>query len=235
MKWILLMLTIAASTLSFGQGRTIDLSIHITDPAPGDSFVSPSKKTVTVFLINNGPDTIIPKDEFHVEFIFSAFHIFPKFLSFQSTVLPGDSFKYQRELDIDYSGDVASMKFCAEAFAYSKGRDSIKTETGIGLKNNKHCVTTTHIDSAKNSSITSLNHNKASIFPNPTSDQVSITSQEVIQSCYITDLKGRLVQTHSEVNTSTFTLDFKPFSPGIYFVTINSNKGVYTEKVIRTQ
>lgn len=235
MRLTVLLVSICLSFSVFGQGRSIDLRTIITDPADGDSFVSPSKRLVTVYLVNNGPDTIWPKDEFSVKFIFSAFHIFPQFLSFGQYVYPGDSFRYQRELDISYSGDVASMKFCAEAFAFSKGRDSIRSETGITDENNKHCITTKHIDSADNASVSQhLTTNTTSVYPNPTLGSTTVTCRQEIQSVTILNVNGQVVKTLDNVSSNSVTVSLQEQRSGIYFLQIQSGQHWFTEKLVYT-
>ncbi|MFT5725451.1 MAG: hypothetical protein ACI9JN_002576 [Bacteroidia bacterium] len=233
MKVLFLILISLVSIDIFGQGRDIDIGIKITDPQDGDYFVSPSKRLITVYLYNYGPDTIIPKDEFYVEFIFSAFHIFPKFLSFDKTVIPGDSFMYQRELDINYSGDVESMKFCAEAFAYSKGRDSIRSETGFHLNNNKNCVQTKHIDSSSFLDVIDINDLVISSFPNPVEKQLSIHANQLIANISVFNLKGQLLYVKKHVNTLDYTFNMSNFTTGIYFLSVETEAGMFTQKIIR--
>jgi hypothetical protein len=234
MKWILVLLFGMAAFECYGQGRDIDLKITISDPKSGDSFVSPSKRLITVFLHNNGPDTIIPKDEFYVEFIFSAFHIFPKFVSFGKVVLPGDSFMYQRELDIKYSGDVSSMKFCAEAYAYSLGRDSIQSEKVPYLKNNKDCILTRHIDSNDYSN-TNFREEEANFicYPNPAQNTFTVSSKSQIISASLFDINGKnlIHVTPSSDDTAQFTITGYP--PGLYFITVRTELGTYNQKIIK--
>lgn len=219
-------------TYAAAQGRAIDLASKIVDPQEGDSFVSPTKKIVSVYLYNLGPDTIIPKDEYSVKFIFSAFHIFPQFKKFNTTLYPGDSFLYQRELDINYSGDVEQMKFCTEAFSFSNGRDSIKRETGDARINNKHCITTKHIDSSMTSSIGENATHVVTIWPNPASDYLTIESSDVIEYVKVFSSTGAHLISLSNGPSQHVIFDTQSFLSGVYFFAIKTSKGSYMEKVI---
>ncbi|MFT5513371.1 MAG: hypothetical protein ACI8SE_001778 [Bacteroidia bacterium] len=219
-------------TLSHAQGRSIDIASKIVDPMEGDSFVSPTKKTVSVYLYNLGPDTIIPKDEYSVKFIFSAFHIFPQFHQFITTLFPGDSFLYQQELNINYSGDVESMKFCTEAFAFSSGRDSIKREIGDARLNNKHCVKTRHIDSTMTSNVVYMNRSKFKIYPIPASAYLSVESSDILESVRLFSTSGALIHSIQNIHSLTAEIDINDYDSGIYYLSLKTINGTNLEKVI---
>jgi hypothetical protein len=223
------------STLSHAQGRSIDIASKIIDPTEGDSFVSPTKKTVSVYLYNLGPDTILPKDEYSVKFIFSAFHIFPQFHQFNTTIYPGDSFLYQQVLDINYSGDVESMKFCTEAFTFSNGRDSIKRETGDARLNNKHCVTTKHIDSTKTSNVAHMNRSKFKIYPIPASAYLSVESSDIIESVWLFSTSGALIHSSQNINSLITGIDINDYKSGVYYLALKTINGTNREKIIIAQ
>jgi hypothetical protein len=215
------------------QGRKIDLAAKITNPMDGDSFVSPRNRVISVYLFNLGPDTIISKDEYSVKFIFSAFHIFPEFERFNTTILPGDSFLYQRELNIAYSGDVDEMKFCTEVYAFSRGRDSIRVESETMLDNNKHCVTTSHIDSSAFSDVNAIETQGISCYPNPVTSSLNIKSPEPIISAKVIDLNGQTVLFKKQVNMHNLKIDMSDYAPSVYFIQTETKSGVSTQKVIR--
>ena len=71
-----------------------------------------------------------------------------------------------------------------------------------------------------------------SIYPNPTSDLVSVKANSVIRSIQVYDLQGRIVLTKllSEENAS---VDFTTYASGIYYLKIDTEKGSKTEKLVK--
>jgi hypothetical protein len=69
-----------------------------------------------------------------------------------------------------------------------------------------------------------------SVYPNPTSDVINLSSTEGIQTVNITNLAGRVVWSGE---ASQFPVNVSSFAKGIYLVNmVSTNHGVKTEKVI---
>jgi uncharacterized repeat protein (TIGR01451 family) len=71
-----------------------------------------------------------------------------------------------------------------------------------------------------------------SVYPNPTSDKVTITAKDKITSVQLFDLQGRLVQTTTGNHTNV-NINLSGKSSGVYFVKVHTAKGVTTEKIIK--
>ncbi len=71
---------------------------------------------------------------------------------------------------------------------------------------------------------------KIQIFPNPTSNFISIQTENNIKfkSAEIKDVLGKTILTSN--NT---TIDLSKFEPGIYFVELTTDKGKYVKRIIR--
>ncbi len=73
-----------------------------------------------------------------------------------------------------------------------------------------------------------------SIFPNPTSDLITISSEEGnIDEILVYDISGRMLDRLQVNGNSTFTFDFSGYAKGGYLIEIRGPSGVRTEKVIR--
>jgi len=71
-----------------------------------------------------------------------------------------------------------------------------------------------------------------SIYPNPTSSHITISSEVEFYSVEIVDLFGRII--HSQINqNNSITLDVSKYSSGIYFVRIISNDGANIQKFVK--
>ena len=72
------------------------------------------------------------------------------------------------------------------------------------------------------------------IFPNPTSDKLTIESGAVvITGVKLTDATGRILDNQSGVNTSLFELNLKNYSNGCYYVSVTTSEGTFQRKVIK--
>ena len=71
-----------------------------------------------------------------------------------------------------------------------------------------------------------------SIFPNPTSNAITISSERDFHTIEIVDLLGRAVH-FQQSNGNTITLDVSGYSNGIYFVRMMTEDGTKVEKFVK--
>lgn len=70
------------------------------------------------------------------------------------------------------------------------------------------------------------------VYPNPVTDVFNIVSQELIESVELYDLKGKLLSKKVQ-NTSECILSAADLPKGVYLIKVTSQKGVYTEKIVK--
>jgi len=70
------------------------------------------------------------------------------------------------------------------------------------------------------------------VFPNPTMNRINITAIELIKTIQLFDGQGRLMNT-SLVNDLKSTFDVSSYSKGIYFLKVQTGKGIKIEKIIK--
>jgi hypothetical protein len=69
------------------------------------------------------------------------------------------------------------------------------------------------------------------IYPNPTSDRITIKSENnQINSILISDIGGKIIYSHDKIESISTDIDLSSFSNGIYFVTLNKST---TKKIIK--
>jgi hypothetical protein len=73
--------------------------------------------------------------------------------------------------------------------------------------------------------------NKLSIFPNPTSEGISIKSDFIIKSIDLYNSFGQLI-TNYKVNDKTHHLNTSEFNQGIYYLKIKFRDGLVTKKIV---
>ncbi len=73
------------------------------------------------------------------------------------------------------------------------------------------------------------------VYPNPSASYVNIAAENggnIISAITVTDLSGRQVKVATGINNATYRLDHADLSPGMYFLTIQTRKGIVTQKVL---
>ncbi|HKK40568.1 MAG TPA: T9SS type A sorting domain-containing protein [Cryomorphaceae bacterium] len=69
------------------------------------------------------------------------------------------------------------------------------------------------------------------LFPNPSSGKVNFTSQALIESIEVIDLKGRKVFQQTEFSSAVSQIDLSALPSGFYLVKVETIEGVFTEKL----
>ena len=71
------------------------------------------------------------------------------------------------------------------------------------------------------------------VYPNPTTGQFRIQNTEVrIQSVEVFDVYGKLMYS-VEVNDNTVTVDASNYASGVYFIRINTDKGLVNRRIVK--
>ena len=70
------------------------------------------------------------------------------------------------------------------------------------------------------------------IYPNPTSNIVTIKSDSTINAIQVYDAQGRLLITKM-TNDNLQTIDLSPYATGIYYLSVSTTSGKQTQKVIK--
>ncbi|WP_178988172.1 T9SS type A sorting domain-containing protein [Winogradskyella schleiferi] len=81
-------------------------------------------------------------------------------------------------------------------------------------------------------SVSSHALNSIKLFPNPTKNQLNITSKTIINRLTIFDINGRLLS-EIELSNSEYTLDVSTLTKGVYFLEIKSGESKSTKKFIK--
>lgn len=74
-----------------------------------------------------------------------------------------------------------------------------------------------------------------SVYPNPSSDLVNIASSDnaLINQISVTDLNGRVVKTIAAEGVSAVQVNIADLSAGVYLLSLTSDNGSYTQKIIK--
>ncbi len=238
MNWRVLCLIVVA-LCTFGHleaqsKRICEVEAVITAPNSGyDTFTSPGKQMVHVAIINNGPDTIIPEDQYSIGFKFGGNQIFPKFLKVKSHIAPGDSIKHSREIKVEYRTSI-EFKFCTDVLVYSTGMDSMKLETPGERENNMYCISAYHLDNYPVSVPTLISDNGISLFPNPSNLSVRVQSVYELERIEVNNLFGQKIE-DIKLGAGTLELDLSTadWPSALYLVNVYMSDGSHLVKRIQ--
>ncbi|WP_177761748.1 T9SS type A sorting domain-containing protein [Flavobacterium sp. I3-2] len=85
------------------------------------------------------------------------------------------------------------------------------------------------IDTANNKNFNKLN---LKIYPNPTSDFVTVEGLDFEAKYFIYDLNGKILQSDSNINNNE-NISLYNYTSGIYILKIENKEGVYLQKIIK--
>lgn len=118
---------------------------------------------------------------------------------------------------------------CAGNTAIAGATDQVFTPSSNGsyacVMDDGSCSDTSECITLTTIGISELEASQVSIFPNPTSNSLTISAQEAIESVLIYDLTGALVQTETSGNINVATL-----TNGMYIVNVLTENGIQTAR-----
>ncbi len=137
----------------------------------------------------------------------------------------------------DPDGFGPSLVFCNKAGDPNDGKnwspsdDSTKNIliNGIKLKANPFGADKCKLRTNTNEIIDNLSF---SIYPNPVTNMLSIYAEDNISNIKITDISGKVVY-QSIDDGKVFNIDFQNRIPGVYFVLLTTEKGVFSKRIIK--
>ncbi|MFR9166874.1 MAG: T9SS type A sorting domain-containing protein [Dysgonomonas sp.] len=71
------------------------------------------------------------------------------------------------------------------------------------------------------------------VFPNPVAEELNINANNLILSVRIYDMTGALIYSKEKLNSSTITLPVTDWPKGLYLISINTESGKFSEKVLK--
>lgn len=81
--------------------------------------------------------------------------------------------------------------------------------------------------------VQSMEEFRFEVYPNPSSEYVSINSPEQIQEISITDVHGKLLETVSNISANEYLYSLKQLTPGNYFITVISGASAGTQLITK--
>jgi hypothetical protein len=71
------------------------------------------------------------------------------------------------------------------------------------------------------------------VFPNPFLDQITISSESVLERIELFQASGSIISAVNEISSKEFTLDTNQLLKGIYFLKVTNSKGKEIVKILK--
>lgn len=110
--------------------------------------------------------------------------------------------------------------------------NTVSNKADIYFDYNFPIVTESAVTTVSVLGVNEFENKSVSVFPNPVSDVLNITSIGIIKSVQVYDVQGRLTDTFLKDEEKT-TINLSNKKTGAYFVKIFTEKGVKVEKVVK--
>jgi hypothetical protein len=148
----------------------------------------------------------------------------------------GYNFFVQESTEPD-SGDLVFMHlgFANDLVGYAVTRSSADNTYKIQKTTNSGGITNNYITPPLQfvAETNELTKNTISIYPNPSSEHVTVSSTELIDSIEMIDLFGRSIFALNNINDFKYNLDLSNFSNGNYILKVSSNSNSEFHSLIK--
>jgi|GEM_PF-1142557 len=215
------------------QARKCDLTAEFVYPDPGHLFESPGNDSVVVNIINLGPDSIYPSDQYSFQLRFGGDIMFPNYATFNQYVAPNGKFSHIKRFKLNHGGNVDSFRLCVEIYAVSPpGYESLQSEKNSTYDNNRVCTYAEHRDSTY-VGVHDLQEDYWSIYPNPSNGVVFVRLDTKFDFIKIYSMQGQEIDLpRSSVTKKGDIHKISGLKPGTYLVVVQTGEGILTKRLI---
>ena len=116
----------------------------------------------------------------------------------------------------------------ADVFGSILASDGLDASMPIGIPPGicfSNCTTMTQISESEMAE-------SVKVFPNPTNDFINIESESGINSLYLLDECGHILQSYELQNKLTYSMDVSSYEPGVYLLRIDTEQGRLVRKIV---
>lgn len=231
-KIILLLFAIQGNAQIFS--RKIDIAAQMNTPNHLEFFYTPTILNYSFYVINNGPDTLMPEDSIRYRVIGNHPQEQPyRFYRITKFVNPGDSLLIT---DTFYIDSTKSNNFLFGVRAFAIKSSAASSRPIISEFTNTHYDNQTSINLRLNTTLNSEKLNTTNhlrIYPNPSQEKkIVIESFFTFKSVRIFDNSGRMVQQFNKLEQKNKVLNLESLCSGIYQVIIEFEDQLIIKKLI---
>ncbi len=220
----------------YGQKWNVDLRIRIIGLKDGDYIKSNGFITFNYSVFNKGSDKIFKYDSLYIDgkIYDSIIKPYPLIIPLQKDINVNDSiimsFTYPYSSPKDYNYFYISLN----ALPLNRSVNGIILENLEQQKDNRISLNNLKYRSPT-SSISNIDWDQSSIYPNPASDLVYIKFEDELKNIKIgiSDINGQLIKEYYFYsNKSLISINTSDFNNGVYFITIADNNTPICSKLI---
>jgi hypothetical protein len=130
------------------------------------------------------------------------------------------------------------MSYATTTWMFSEGQVDVMmatlnaSEMNGGRSSLKNSNISTNCSSIISSTLNELN-DKISIYPNPSDGKLFILTSELIKSIKVTNIIGKEIYLNNNFNNNS--IDLSNSQNGVYFISLSTEKGTITKKIILTK
>lgn len=205
--------------------RHIDLKAVIVDTASRDTLYYKDSFTVGSYIINNGPDTIIPGDRIYVKYDYAGIVFQPEFPWVFTALKPGDTFVHRKTFALRHSFSHDTVPTCVFARMSVTQEDSIPKERWKKLDDNSSCFTV--LQRQWRLGIPAPEQNPAPAYPNPVNTHLYLDKKGP-DDIRLFDYTGKQVPLFRIEKDQQIALDLSQTKEGIYLL----KRGNHAEKIL---
>jgi hypothetical protein len=81
-------------------------------------------------------------------------------------------------------------------------------------------------------SVSDINQNNISIYPNPVTNQINISFSEIIETIVLLTIDGKSLQS-TTTNSKESSINLQEIPRGVYVLKIHSNNNIYFRKIVK--
>lgn len=235
---LLAFVLLMAGTLTLqAQQRKCEMSVELISPAEGDVIQPYAQYNLIARVTNNGPDILKTGDT-----LFYNIPTLPS-ISYKVFILQ-DSIPVNNNIDLNLQQLVnindnqldETSDFYVKLVSNLNGTGAFRDTF---LTNNTDINTITYKPCGINGSGTAVNTVNRQIldftlFPNPVLNSLRLETKDLnVKNIFVTDLSGRTLISKAVNFNSTMELDITTLPSGMYFLKLDTDKGIAASKFIK--
>ncbi len=144
--------------------------------------------------------------------------------------IKGSPSEFGKSITTDADGNV----YITGAFEGQVDFDPSAGQYLLYLNNVKSYYVAKYTESESLAGYVELTASGISIYPNPTSDSITISSEQVtINTIQVFDFTGKQNQQFSNVSNNNLTIDLSNFATGVYLIKLQTENEVFTTKIVK--
>ena len=231
---VLLVIGGLVSMPTHAQHRYADLRVKIIDPAPNSIVYSPGYISYTFEVVNQGPDSLWPKDTIVYEMVHTGGGGRPqRRVQLNKYVVPEDSFIIHDSIYIDYFRDEDDFEIrllTPLMFSSDYGDRDLWSEFYEDMLDNRDRLPLRH---RRSLSVGPPDGEVARVYPNPCiTGRLTLEGTGLLTHIQITDVLGRMVDyTIEEYQPKQVVLSVSPRSSGMHLLQYQSGNHTIHQKV----